>query len=56
MENLIIWICWHLPVRIVYWCVARAVGYATTGKYGHTVLPEITACEVMERWHSGKMC
>jgi len=46
-------LAWHMPRKLVYWCVVRATGFATTGKYSDTILPEITAAEVADRFIKG---
>ena len=49
-ETLYRWIAQHLPRRVVYHAVIRAAAFATTGKYGSTVVPEVTAMDVIYRW------
>lgn len=48
-ERFLFWIAWRLPKSIVYLCGIRLWAHATTGQYGNTVVPEITASEVMQR-------
>lgn len=43
-------IAWALPRWLVKWCFVRVVAHATTGQYGDTVLPSITAMESLKRW------
>jgi hypothetical protein len=43
-------IAWHLPHRLVIWCYVRVVAYATVGKYGETVVPELGAMEALGRY------
>lgn len=41
-----------LPRRLVYFAAIRMFAYATTGMYGNTVVPELTAMDALERWAS----
>jgi hypothetical protein len=43
-------VVWLLPRWLIRWAVVRATLHATNGKWGKTVVPKITALEVMERW------
>jgi hypothetical protein len=49
-EALIRAIVWRLPRRLVMWSYIRVGAHATTGKYGNTVVPEITMMEALKRW------
>lgn len=49
-EKLVIWITWHLPKQVVYWCAIRLVAHATTGKYSNQNVTQLTATEALERW------
>jgi len=49
-ERMLRWIAWHLPKALVMWCYFRVVGYATSDKYGDTIVPEITAMEAIGRF------
>ena len=51
MEKLWIWIAWHLPKMLVMWCGMRIGAKATTGKYGDTVVPDLTFMDAMGRWN-----
>ena len=50
-DNLAYWFARRLPCRITYWCYVHVVAYATTGKYGDTVVPELSAMDSGERYH-----
>jgi len=50
VDKLCQWIAWKLPKRIAMWTYVRVGAHATTGKYGDTVLPEITMMEALKRW------
>jgi hypothetical protein len=39
----------RLPRWLRYWVTIDSIARATTGKYGTTVVPELTAMEVLER-------
>ncbi len=49
-NRLAYWIARHLPDRVVYWAVIRAWTHATTGPYGSTVVPDVTASLIVNRW------
>lgn len=50
-EKICIWLAWHMPVRLVYWCYLRVCSHATTGEHMNQVVPELTTQEASERWH-----
>ncbi len=50
MEKVVIWIAFHLPRSLVYWATIRLIGYATTGKYSNTIVPELGAMDALQRW------
>ena len=41
----------RLPDRVKYWAAIDVCAFATTGRYSSTVVPEVRAVEVLERWH-----
>lgn len=43
-------VAWRLPKRVVKWCYVRVGAHATTGKYGNTVVPDITMMDALQRW------
>ena len=45
-------IAWALPKRLVMWCAVRVGAYATCGKYGNTVVPELRFMEALDRWEN----
>jgi hypothetical protein len=45
-------IAFHLPKKVVYFATIRSCAYGTTGEYGDTIVPEVTAMEVLHRWES----
>lgn len=48
--KLVMWFVWLLPRWLVYWCSVRLLVAATTGKWGHQVVPELTALDALKRW------
>lgn len=44
------WIAWRLPQRLVMWCYIRVGAHATTGRYGNTVVPELSMMDALQRW------
>ena len=51
-EKIIRAIAWRLPRRLVYWAALRLMAHATQGRYGNTVVPELTAMDALERWRT----
>jgi hypothetical protein len=45
------WLAWRLPRSLAMWACVRVVAYASTGKYGDTVVPELTAMDALKRWN-----
>lgn len=43
-------IAWLLPTPIVMWCYYRVLAHSTTGKYGKTIVPQITAMDAVDRY------
>ena len=54
-ERLLNRIAWMLPARIVYFAAIRLVEHATTGPYGQTEAPAITAMDAIERWEKDRL-
>lgn len=51
MKNKIaMWIAWHTPRRLVYWCAVRLHAHATQGPYECQVVPHLTALDALKRW------
>lgn len=44
-----IWIGYRMPMWVKYWCANDLIAKATTGEYGSTIVPELTAMEVLKR-------
>lgn len=49
-EDILFWIVWRLPKTLVYFCALRLGANATTGKYGDTVVPDLTFMDALGRW------
>ncbi len=41
----------RLPGRLKYWAAIDVMVFATTGRYYSTVVPELLAVDVLDRWH-----
>ena len=48
--KLVMWFVWLLPRWLVYWCSVRLMSEASTGQWGHQVVPELTALDALKRW------
>lgn len=51
-ERFWMWLAWKLPKPLVNWATVRLFAHATTGQYGHTVVPELTAMDALKRWET----
>jgi len=49
-EKIVMWIAWHMPRKIAYWCAVRVHAHATTGVYGHLITPDLNAMDALKRW------
>lgn len=49
-QRLVMWVAWHLPRYLVMWCYIRVAAHATMGKYGNTVVTELTMMDALKRW------
>lgn len=49
-EKVIMWIVWRLPKWLIYYAAIRLFAHATTGKYGDTVVPDLTMALACQRW------
>ena len=50
LDNIIMWIVWKLPKRLIMWCYIRVAAHATQGKYWDTIVPELTMMDALGRW------
>ena len=50
-EKLAMWIAWHLPEWLVYWCAIRLGAYAsTTDAMVGTNVPDMTFINALKEW------
>jgi len=49
-EKLQMKIAWALPKWLVMWTSVRMISHATTGEYGSTIVPELSAMDALKRW------
>ena len=49
-EKIWMWLAWRLPSTLVKWASIRLIAHATQGKYGSTVVPELSAMDALQRW------
>lgn len=50
VENMTIWIAWHLPKSLVKWCFVRVFAYASTGKFSNVVTGDITCIDALKEF------
>lgn len=46
------WIAFALPRKIAYLSMMRVYAHGTSGKYGNTMVNEVTAMEILGRWET----
>jgi hypothetical protein len=44
------WLVGLLPKRLVYFCFMSVMAHSTTGKYGDTIVPELTGMDAADRY------
>ena len=44
------WLVSKLPVKVVYFCFMHVMAHATTGKYGSTIVPELSGMDAAKRY------
>ena len=49
-ERFWLWLAWKLPKALVHWTSIRLIVNATTGEYGNTEVPDLTAMDALKRW------
>ena len=54
-ERLAMWIAWHLPRWLAYWCFVRVAAHATTGEWSGTVPGSLDIMEAMRRWDGRRL-
>lgn len=50
LDKFLLWLAHRLPRRLVMWCAIRVGAHATTGKFGSTVVHEMTFMDAIKRW------
>ena len=43
-------LAWLLPHKLVMWATIRLAAHATQGKYGTTIVPELSMMDAIKRW------
>lgn len=51
IEELLFFIAYHLPRRVVYYAAIRLLAHATTGRYGNEETPAINGVTALKRWN-----
>jgi hypothetical protein len=51
-EKLCIWLAWHLPRELVYWCAGRLMAEATTGVLSNEESPGVLAVDCLRAWRA----
>ena len=49
-DKMVMWIAWHMPKWLVYWCSIRLMAHATTGKYGNDIVDSVSIMDALKRW------
>ena len=44
------WVAWHLPRRVVYWCAMRVGAHGTQDEYSTQIVPELLFMDAVKRW------
>ncbi len=44
------WLVRRLPKKLVYFSFMHVMAHSTTGKYGSTIVPELTGMDAVERY------
>jgi hypothetical protein len=50
LEEAYMWLAWHLPKRLVYWCAIRLMAHATVGQYGSDHPDSVSVIQALNRW------
>ena len=48
--NFWFWLVRRLPNKLLYFAFMQVMAYATTGKYGTTIVPELTGMDAAKRF------
>jgi hypothetical protein len=49
------WVAWHLPRWLAYWCFVRVAAHATTGEWSGPVPGSLDIMEAMRRWDGRRL-
>ena len=44
------WLCKKLPKKLIYFATIQLFSKTTTGKYGDTIVPELTLTDALKRY------
>jgi len=44
------WLVDKLPKKVIYFCFMHVMVYVTTGKYGNTIVPELSGMDAIKRY------
>jgi|SoiMethySBSTD1v2_1073268.scaffolds.fasta_scaffold401848_2 hypothetical protein len=50
VERVQMFVAWHVPRWLAYWCTIRVMAHATTGEYGMTDPTREPMMTVLQRW------
>ena len=48
------WLVRRLPKKLVYFSFMHVMVYSTTGKYGNTIVPDLTGMDAIKRYGDDK--
>lgn len=48
-EKFLLWLTRRIPRKFLYWIAIRIGAIVTSGKYGDTIVPELTFMEALKR-------
>lgn len=48
--NLWFWFVKRLPKKLIYFCTMQLGAEVTTGRYGNTIVPELTFVDAVKRY------
>lgn len=48
-------LAFKMPRGLAYWCAIRVGAYATTGRYGNQVVPELLFMDALQRWTADEL-
>lgn len=52
-DTIAMWIAWHLPRWLVYWCSIRLMAHATQGPWGNETPSSVDIMKALKRWEEG---